>query len=261
MNKLFKKLLPLGGLCLAIPAMAAGDLSVGTGVNYSSGTYGTSTTTNITSIPFLVKYEADLWTYKLTVPYLIVTGGTGVIPGMGNVANQNPQTRGPAGSTAVAQGVGDVVASASYAAYYDSASNLELDLTGKVKLGTADRNKGLGTGENDYAAQLDAYKGLGQFTVFGGVGYTVLGRSSYIELNNVFNYTAGGSYKFSEISSAGVTYDARDRVAATAAPLSEATVYLNRTLGRNLKAQAYMLKGFASGSPDWGTGVTVSATF
>lgn len=262
LKNLHKKILALSGLCIAIPpALAAGDLSIGTGFNYSSGRYGTATTTNITSIPFLAKYETDLWTYKLTVPYLLVSGGTGVIPGIGNVANQNPQRRGPSGATAATQGLGDVVASATYAAYYDSTSNFELDLTGRVKLGTADRNKGLGTGENDYAAQVDLYKGLGNFTVFGGVGCNVLGSSSYIALNNVFNYTAGSSYKFSDATAVGVTYDARDRVAATAAPISEMTMYVNRTLALNLKAQTYVLKGFESGSPNWGLGATVSATF
>ena len=35
------------------------------------------------------------------------------------------------------------------------ANPLLIDLTGKVKFGTADENKGLGTGENDYAVQAD----------------------------------------------------------------------------------------------------------
>lgn len=257
-----KKFLTVCSACIAIPAaVSAGELSLGTGLNYSSGTYGTSTTTNITSVPFLLKYDVADWTLKLTVPYLYVSGGTGVVPGLGGVENRNPRGRGDAGTSATAQGMGDVVTSATYAAYYDRASSFGVDLTGKVKFGTADRDKGLGTGENDYSAQVDLYKGIGKYTLYGGLGYTVLGSSPYISLRNVFNYTVGASYKLDGETSTGLSYDARERVAASASPMSEMTLYMNRKLDRHWKAQAYLLKGFESGSPDWGAGATIHYAF
>jgi len=244
--------------CAVLPLARAADgtVSVGTGFNYTSGRYGTATTTDITSIPFLLKYESADWTLRLTLPYLYVKGGTAVIPGVGDARNSNPRTR-----TTAVEGLGDVVASATYAAYYDSAAALGIDLTGKVKFGTADRDKGLGTGENDYAAQVDVYKGLGRFSVFGGLGYTVLGSSPYLSLRNVFNLSVGASYKLSDLTTVGLAYDARERVTATSGPMSEAMAYVSHKLDKHWKSQFYLLKGFESGSPEWGGGANVSYAF
>ena len=257
---------PLRALCLTgslllaqHTAMAAdsGTFSLGTGFNYTSGTYGTSTTTNTTSIPVIGRYDTGPWTLKLTVPYVYISGDASVLPGLGRVGNTNPRNRG----TSSAQGLGDVVAAATYALYDDRKSGLGVDLTGKIKFGTGDRDKGLGTGENDYAAQVDVFKTMGQTTVFGGIGYTVQGSSLYTPLNNVMNLTAGVGYQIDTQKSAGVAYDAREKASATGAARSELTLYYSQKLDRQWKAQAYVLKGFADGSPDWGGGASITRAF
>ena len=255
----------------ASSAFAADDgvFSLGLGYNYSSGDYGTTTTTKITSIPLTARYDTGPWTLKLTIPYLYISGGTGAIPGIGQVVNTNPTGRGRSTvaatttttTTASASGLGDVVAAVTYNAYNNSASGIGIDLTGKIKFGTADKDKGLGTGENDYAAQVDAYKSFGKFTLFGGIGYAALGSSQFISLDNVFNITAGGNYKLDDRSTVGMTFDAREKVSATAHPLREATAYWAYKINKSWKAQAYALKGFADGSPDWGVGASAAYAF
>lgn len=251
----------IAALSLGISATLAfadeGTFSLGTGFNYSSGTYGTATRTNITSIPVIGKYETETWTFKLTVPYVRISGGTGVIPGMGSVGH------GPGGgaSTVSSAGLGDVVAAASYNVFYDAASSFGADLTGKVKFGTANRDKGLGTGENDYSVQVDLYKGFGKYSVLGGVGYNVLGSSESIPLNNVYNITAGMTYKIDDRMTSGLNFDARERVSATAYPMREVTAFVSNKLGSHAKAQLYVLKGLADGSPDWGAGASLAYAF
>src|SRR4051812_47621821 len=61
----------------------SGTLTVGTGYNYSKGNYGTTNSTEITSIPFSLAYDTGPWTMKLTVPYLRITGATDVVVGVG----------------------------------------------------------------------------------------------------------------------------------------------------------------------------------
>lgn len=247
---------------LAFSAMADdGALTVGTGFNYSSGTYGAATTTQMTSIPLLLKYERNDWTWKMTLPYLIVTGQAGVIPGTGGRGRGNGGGGGGGTTTTTNEGLGDLVVSGTYAAYYDSAAKFGLDLTGKVKFGTADQNKSLGTGANDYSAQVDLFKVAGAYTLFGGVGYTTFGSTSGLTLNNVFNVNVGGSLKVDDRVSTGVSYDFRERTSATAEPMSELSVFASRKLDRKWKAQAYLLKGLTSGSPDWGGGVTVNYAY
>lgn len=249
--------------------LGPGKLSLGAGVDYSSGDYGTSSTTDITSVMLTGRFDTDMWAFKLTLPYLYISGGTGVIPGVGEVTNTNPEGRGRrtvAGTTttsteASTSGWGDLVAAATYHAYYDRGSAFGVDLTGKIKLGTADANKGLGTGENDYSFNVDAFKGYGRYTLFGGVGYSVLGSSQYIQLNNVLNANAGGSYKLDEANSLGLVYFAQERASSSGHPQSDLTAFYTHKIDRTWKAQAYGLKGFADGSPDWAIGANAAYAF
>ena len=270
----------LGSLLLVgVSAAHATDrFSLSTGANYSSGKYGTSTTTDIWSVPFTAEYQSDRWTFKLIVPYVSITGAGNVIPGTGPVRNSNPLGRGlghllggnpnPApGTTSTtsartsASGLGDVVASAGYTVLTSADRSFALDLTGKVKFGTADANKGLGTGQNDYGLALDTYKVLGRWTPFGGVGWTKYGSSQYIRLKNGFDANAGVNYRVATTDNVGVYYYYRQRIAVGGASQSELTAYLNHDFGNHVRLQGYALGGMANGSPDWGAGASIKYTF
>lgn len=254
-----------------------GKITAGTGFNYSSGDYGTTTTTKIRSVPFDLGYETGAWTFKVSVPYVDISGPSNVIPGVGRVKNTNLRLRGDvvgvglggpgtSGSQAsqtsgTARGLGDVVASASYNLYNDAAAQFGVDLTGKIKFGTADQDKGLGTGENDYGAEVDVYKKFDRVTAFGGVGYTKMGSSPNIQLKNVFNATAGASLKLDEVSSVGLAFDYRERASDTGFPRREATAFYGYRYAKAWKTQLYVLKGFSDGSPDWGAGASLAYSF
>lgn len=243
------------GVLLGAAVLAAdGTLTLGTGFNYSSGKYGGSTATDITSIPLLAKYEDEAWTWKLTVPYLSISGSSGVVPGVGRIG---------AGSTATSnqQGVGDSVLASTYTSFYDGASGLGIDLTGKIKFATGNADKGLGTGANDYTALVELYKSLGRHTLFGGLGYTVMGSTATFKPNNVYSASVGSSYKVDEQASVGLSYDARERVMPSAFPVSELTAFVSHKHGQRWKSQFYLLKGFDYGSPDWGAGAMLYRAF
>lgn len=263
----------IGVLCAALllggNAFAAeqGAWTLGTGIHYSEGDYGTPTTTTILSVPFTARYDQGRWSLRATVPYLEISGAGSVIPGVGSVANSNPRGRGrgaaptAAASEGSASGLGDVVASATYTAYYDRGAQLGLDLTGKAKIATADPDEGLGTGEHDFAALAEAYKTIDRLTLFAGVGYHMLGSSAFIPLNDVWSWSLGGSYRLDARDSTGLAYDARERVAPSASPIGELTAFWSRRLDQAWKAQVYVLKGFEDGSPDWGAGLSVTHAF
>ena len=97
---------------------ADGEFGLGTGVNYSAGKYGTGAETKILSVPFIARYDTDLWVFKLTVPYLRVTSPNNVIPGVGRFDTSGARRRRAAGTT-TASGLGDTTASATYTAWYD----------------------------------------------------------------------------------------------------------------------------------------------
>jgi hypothetical protein len=242
---------------LGANAQEAGTLSLGGALDYSSGDYGTSTTTTITSLSAIGRYETGRWTYKAFLPYLEVDGNTSVIPGIG-------QARGARGGarTESASGMGDIVLSATYGAYYDAQSRSGLDLTGKVKLGTADESEGLGTGENDYALLVDFYRGFDRgITGFGGVGYHIMGDAPGLPLENAWSANIGATVKLDERDSAGAMLEGRQRVAPGGARQRDLLGFYTRMLDKLWKAQAYALIGLADGSPDWGAGLSLARPF
>src|SRR2546426_3127687 len=124
-----KKSIALGLLAFAQGALAAdaGEFSLGVGFNYSSGEYGTSTTTEILSIPIIARYDHGPWIFKLTIPYLSISGGTSVVPGIGRVSSSNPKRRGGGGREATATGLGGIGASATYTTFFNSAPTFRGD--------------------------------------------------------------------------------------------------------------------------------------
>jgi hypothetical protein len=243
------------GMFVVLGAQAQESLlTLGAGLHHSSGDYGTGTTTRITTLAATGRYESGLWVYKATVPYLEVSGASSVIPGVGRV-------RGGAAPSRTESGLGDIVLSATYAAYYDRSGKLGIDLTGKLKLGTAEAAEGLGTGEHDVIFLADVYRTFDRVTGFGGIGYHILGDSAFLTLDNVWSANLGASYKLDERDNVGIMLEGRQRVAPGASPQRELTGFFVRKLDRFWKAQAYALIGLANGSPDWGAGLSLARPF
>jgi hypothetical protein len=239
---------------LAKGAAAQSDLwSIGTGLHYSTGEYGTGTTTTILAVPIELRYEYIPWTFRISVPYLEISGRGTVVPGLGVVPRPGPRR--------TTSGLGDVVTSVTYAAYYDSALQIGVDLTGKVKFGTADADRGLGTGENDLVALVEAFRVFDRTTAFAAIGYHMLGSSPSLPLDNVWSLSLGASHRLDTRDSVGAAFDMRDRVAAFASPQRELTGFWTRRIDRHWRVQAYGLLGLADGSPDYGAGLSAAYSY
>ncbi|HEX9398286.1 MAG TPA: transporter [Burkholderiales bacterium] len=242
---------------LAAPAALAADeiggWSGGAGLTYTTGDYGTGRSTSIWTVPFMLRYEAAPWTLKLTLPWYEVSGDASVVPGLGAV------DRGRRRSGSVT-GFGDLTVAATNSAYYDSASRAGLDLTGKLKLPTGEEDKGLGTGSTDFTALAEVYKGFDRLTLFGGLGYTLYVGGN-LSLKNTVSFSLGGKQALDARDSIGVAFDGRSQVADGAGEQRELMLFWMRSVDRSMKVQAYVLKGFADGSPDWGVGATLMHAF
>jgi hypothetical protein len=229
-------------------------LTLGAGLHHTDGDYGTPVSTEITAFVLTGRYETAQWFFKGSVPWLSVSGGGGVIPGIGRV-------RGATAAESSASGLGDLVLSATHKTWYDAAQQAGLELTGRLKLATADEDEGLGTGEHDFGFQADVFKGFGRLTGFAGLGYTLFGDSPDFPLRNVFNVTFGASYRLDQRDSVGFAYDQRDPVAPGAAELTEIMLFWSRQIDRAWRTQAYFLVGLEDGSPDWGAGLSLTHAF
>lgn len=244
----------------ALPALpaGAGDLTFSSGLDYSSGRYGASQSTEIWYVPLTAKYETGASTFKLTLPYVRIRA-----PGGGSLIGVDAQGRpiyDGTGAKSSQEGQGDVVASYSHSLFAQPVKGFLLDLAGKVKLGTADAGKGLGTGENDYTVLADLYYLAGAWTPFATVSYRVTGDPAGRNLKNVWGGTLGLGYKQSAGNSLGLMWDSRQASSATGVSSNEATAYWVHKFGGGMKLQAYAVKGFSNGSADWGLGAMFSKT-
>ena len=237
---------------------AEGVLSVTSGADYSSGKYGQSETTDITYIPFMAKYETDDTTIKLTVPWLEITGPGDVVGG------NAPVILGTSSHAVTTEsGLGDIVLTGTRTiARLGEDHPLILDVTGKVKFATASASKGLGTGKNDYSVALDVYQPItSSATAFGDVGYKVMGDPNGVNLKNVWFGTAGLSYKFNPVTSAGLMVDAKQATQNTSTSSRELTIFLSHKFNDQYKLQTYLTRGYSDASPDWGGGAMLAVTF
>lgn len=238
----------------AVWADGGSSLSLETGAHYNTGNYGTAIPTRIKSVPLTIGYESLPWTLKLTIPYISISGADNVIAGLGSLPNTTPLTR-------TASGLGDIVAAATYNIYNNGISRLGIDLTAKIKLGTGDRERGLGTGKNDYGTQVDLYQNTDRWTFFGSLGYSIMGSSELIPLADVFNAGIGATYALGAANIAGLMFDYRQKESPTNPSQRELTVFLTHKIDKTWKTQTYLLKGFSDGSPEWGGGLSVTYVF
>lgn len=237
----------------AAQAAEGGNFTVGTGFDYTSGKYGNNDTTDILSIPVVGMYQTGAWTLKLTVPYVSLTGTGDVVVG----GRQGKATTATTTRRTTQSGLGDVLAAATYNIYSGWDDTLAVDVSGQIKFGTASTN--LGTGENDYAAQMGVYKGLGRFTSMTTLGYEIVGSSVATDLNNVTYATLGGDYKFTNRTNGGAEMKVSERYSATTEGQRELTIYANHRMDGDLNIRGYVLRGFSDGSADNGFGLMISS--
>lgn len=266
-----RPLLFCASLLLAGAAHAEDGFSLGIGADYSSGDYGSDITTGIFSVPITARLNHGDWSFRASLPWLRVDGDPNVLPGVGLVDNLNPAGRGRGGligappseeeaASGTASGIGDLTLAATYSVPTGGA--LGVDLTANAKIATADEDKGLGTGANDFGVAVDLYRDFNGTMLFGGVGYTALGESTYIDVDGVVSGNVGVSQQVGASGARlGAVYDHRQSAASGFDDRQELTGFYTLPTGNKGRVQLYALTGLADGSPDWGAGMSFSAGF
>ncbi len=238
----------------AVRAADTSKLTGSVGIDRTQGNYGGETDTTITSIPFMVRYQTGPWLLGLTTEWLSVKGDAFVNRDIGRFGEPGTDPN------RTESGLGDIVASVTHELGM-TANGTAFDLTGKIKFGTADETKGLGTGKNDLRIEVDAYRSVAQFLPFGTLGYKFLGDPPGLDLRNVFYATVGSTMKIDEVRSVGLMWYGQQKTTANGARQSDITGFYIRKYSPEWKAQFYGLLGLADGSPDIGAGAILTRTF
>jgi len=236
-------------LCAPLASSFAGELTGLSGLDYSLGSYGNAVKTSITAVPLIAKYSDGPLVLKTSIAMIQMTGPGNVIAGGdGNFAT------GATGTTKrTVSGLGDLVLAGSYTVH--EGAGWLVDLGGKIKLPTGDKDKGLSTGKTDYSALVDVYRSVQSVTVNFGAGYKWVGDPAGTVFRNIYLLNAGLSSRISDSTRVGLSLDHAQSVVAGLKPRQELMAYMLRQLEGGWKLQLYGSAGLNKNSPDLGAGM------
>jgi hypothetical protein len=234
-------------------------LAVEVGLEYERGNYGTADTTQSWRLPVSLLYSTDDVTVGITLPY-VTANSTGSIVLSSRGGGHNMSTRVSSTAQSVS-GMGDVKVYATYNLPAAEDSNYQSHLTGRIKFATADENKGLGSGEQDYAVEFGIARTLEKQTYFGSLGYEFVGDSATINYDNVLYGEAGLKYEFNDTYSAGAALDYSQANITTLNNYFALSGFMNYEMDKKRDLFLYLLLGLSDSAPDSGAGVSLRYSF
>lgn len=195
----------------------------------------------------------------MTIPFVTIEGDGSVVGGTDGTAIVKGNGAG-SGTTVTNSGLGDMVARLTYSLFPNHKRLPLIDLTGKIKIPTADKNAGLGTGEFDYSFQVDVSKKMGKLTPLATLGYRFVGEPAGVNLNDILFLSLGAGYRLHKKWSAGLILDYRQSTSNGSDDPLELTPYLVWRMHRDWKLNTYALLGLTDGSADYGAGFQITYT-
>jgi len=276
------------------PEAPKNSVQVGTGFDYSRGSYGFAEDTEVFSVPLTLTYNVEKWILRASVPFLKIegpadavgstgaggaggggggggggaTGGLGgIVPGLpgsgsssspsSNLVNSSAPNRAVSNSES---GLGDILVGATRM-LGPVLGPVQVDLTARVKIPTADDDKGLGTGEMDYYAQADFYQVGERFIPFATLGYRVMTDSDRYELENGAYASVGSAYRINDSTRIGASLDWRQRIVDNGDDATEVSAFVAHDFNARWNMIFYALAGMTDASADFGAGGSVTYRF
>jgi hypothetical protein len=216
------------------------------GFDYSSGKYQDQTETTMLYIPYFASLTQGRLTWKAGVSWIRIDGPGSVIDG-GLV---------PSGRTTRQEsGPGDTWVSLSYQMEAFPAELGFLDITGKLKIPTADEDKGLGTGKFDEVLQIDYMYPCDRLTPMASLSYKHRGDPAAYNLKNTFSLSVGADWRQTGKLHLGASLDYQQASVSGLEDPLELFGYLSYRSSRRWTLMPYLYFGLSEGSPDAGGGM------
>lgn len=248
---------------LAEPQPEAGrraDWKFSSSVNYDAGKYGTSERIRSVYIPFTLKRYFPGADVSVTVPYLRQSS-SGQVTWVGGKPVRVGRGGGAAASSAES-GLGDIILRGTFTLKRDGPKSFGLGLAGRLKLPTADEDKGLGTGETDEGVGLEFAKEINpDWTLLADGYFTIIGDPEGMDFYNQLSLDIGFYKTLGENLGLTVLYEAQSAmVQGNAAPSSVSGSLSYGTPG-GVRFSGGLNLGLSEGSPAIGLSAGFSRKF
>ena len=267
------------------PASPDRNWQIGLTPSYSSGNYGTNTTSSFLYAPILIRRFFKDGDVSLVIPFVTVTtdgtvtlvGGqpTQTLPdscfsnsGSGN-AEDRPECQGTGGATGGAKGqkvttsgLGDIILRGRYYLVEEKDWVPLIAITGRVKLPTADESRGLGTGKMDEGVGAEVSKRLGDnWITFLDGGFNIIGRPEGRNLRNQWWYDVGGGYYFTKDLLGSVYFEEYRSLVSGNQNIRDVFFGLNYRASSAWRFNGGAALGLSNGAPDYTLSLGTSYRF
>jgi len=242
------------GLALAGRAGAT-DLVVSVQPDFSSGKYGTGTTTNLLETSLSIKIKERGYGFGFKLPYLVETGTQPVLPGVGPIGpNQASSFRHDGG--------GNTRLSGWVTVWHDDDAGLRLDAVAKVTPPGIGRWQALSVGFTRADLELAAVYALTPRTdIEVDFGRRFFIGAPGLDLTNYWYSTISLTHELSDKWTIGVSADIQTRSSSGGTPVLEIGPFVEYEISDGWRVGANVYRGFTRDSADFGGGLSVTRRF
>lgn len=236
---------------------------------YSEGDFGTEYETKANYIPVVATYRAGQFSTSVTVPYIKLDSEGSITWTDGGFVPISPSKPSDIGNAPLAStnafdpfaeddnttvsptqtdGLGDILLNVGYT--FLPADKVLLKTSAIMKVGTGDVNKGLGTGEHDYSAQVDLFTSYEQAYFGASAGYTITGDTDLYKYNDVLYSSLVAGYNIAYGFHSGVSYYYRQTLFDSLDDTQSVAPYLSYKVLDTLKVELRYTRGLSNSTAD-----------
>lgn len=255
----------LAAACALLPAAApAADWKFSSSVQYDTGRYGTGSWTDSWYLPFTLKRYYEYADISITLPWLRQSS-TGLVTRVGGKPLRTagePPAGAAAGTGPPEAGLGDILVHGSYVIKKEGPRSYDLALAGTLKLPTANKNKGLGTGQLDEGLGVEFSKKMTPDLALRADGYySIIGDPPGADLNNQLSLDIGISRQAGENLVFTALYETSSALLDGNADPRDLNFSLDYKSPDGYHYSGGLLLGLSDGSPNLGLSAGLSRRF
>ncbi len=256
--------------------------------SYSSGNFGTNTTSEFVYVPFSLRRYFRDGDVAVVIPFVSVTsngtatlvggqpiqtlpgrclkkGGTEIDtdkPECLALLNAGQGVAGQAAQKVTNSGLGDIILRGRYYLVEERDYVPLIAITGRLKIPTASEGKGLGTGAFDHGYGIEVSKLIGEkWLAFLDGGYNFIGNPDGVELQNQYWYDVGAGYYFTKNLLASLYFEEYRALVPGLVNIRDFFFAMNYKASAAWRFNGGVAVGVSNGAPDYVVSLGTSYRF